>query len=122
VCLYQTAHALGRPLAPASRAVDRVANRVGRAAPDVRVVGIPVTEVHFSATDGVRLAHWLGPPSGIAAPHCGNPLAPPRGADEGGQRDARACVGHHLYMHVLPTMQQAAAEAMEALFRSGLQL
>jgi hypothetical protein len=37
--------------------VDLVANRVGRAAPDARVADIPVTEVHFSATDGVRLDH-----------------------------------------------------------------
>ena len=52
--------ALGWPLAPAAHAVDLVANRTGRAAPDARVTGIPMTEVHFDATDGVRLAHWLG--------------------------------------------------------------
>jgi integrase len=34
---------------------------------------------------------------------------------------ASVTITMNLYMHVLPTMQQAAAEAMEALFRSGLQ-
>jgi len=47
-------NALGWPPAPAAR-VDLVANRVGRAAPNTRVAGIPVAEVHFSATDGARL-------------------------------------------------------------------
>lgn len=47
---------LGWPLAPAARAVDLVANRAGRVTPNVSAAGIPVTEVHFSATDGVRLA------------------------------------------------------------------
>lgn len=46
-------------LAPAVRAYDLVANRNGREAPSARAAGIPVIEVHFSATDGVRLAGWL---------------------------------------------------------------
>jgi len=51
-------NALGWPPAPAAR-VDLVANRVGRAAPNTRVAGIPVAEVHFSATDGARLGELL---------------------------------------------------------------
>lgn len=34
---------------------------------------------------------------------------------------ASVTITMNLYMHVLPTMQRAAAEAMEALFRDGLQ-
>ena len=46
-------------VAPAIRAVTLVGNRHARSAPDMRAAGLPVQEVHFSATDGVRLAGWL---------------------------------------------------------------
>ncbi|WIG58018.1 MAG: Hydrolase, alpha/beta fold family [Ktedonobacterales bacterium] len=46
-------------LAPAARGVTLVANRSGRGAPDPHSVGMPVREVHFAASDGVRLAGWL---------------------------------------------------------------
>ncbi|HEX8995098.1 MAG TPA: alpha/beta fold hydrolase [Ktedonobacterales bacterium] len=49
---------------PALRGVSLVANHSGRATPDPRAAGIPVREVHFAATDGVRLAGWLA----IASP------------------------------------------------------
>lgn len=52
-------------LAPAARGVALVANRANRSAPDARAAGFPVSEVHFSATDGVKLAGWLA----IAAPN-----------------------------------------------------
>ena len=55
--------ALAWALAPAARGVALVANRGGRSAPGIRA-GIPVAEVHFTATDGVRLAGWLA----IASP------------------------------------------------------
>lgn len=51
-------------LIPAFRGVSLVANRAGRGSPDPHTVGIPVREVHFAATDGVRLAGWLA----IASP------------------------------------------------------
>jgi dipeptidyl aminopeptidase/acylaminoacyl peptidase len=56
--------ALAWALAPAARGVSLVANRSGRAAPNVSAAGIPVREVHFSASDGVKLAGWLA----IASP------------------------------------------------------
>lgn len=52
-------------LAPAARGVMLVANRSGRSAPNASAAGIPVREVHFSATDGVKLAGWLA----IASPN-----------------------------------------------------
>jgi pimeloyl-ACP methyl ester carboxylesterase len=51
-------------LAPAARGVTLVINRSGRVAPDARAAGIPVREVSFSASDGVKLAGWLA----IASP------------------------------------------------------
>jgi uncharacterized protein len=56
--------ALAWALAPAARGVSLVANRANRGAPNASAAGFPVREVHFSATDGVRLAGWLA----IAAP------------------------------------------------------
>ncbi|HEX9036473.1 MAG TPA: CocE/NonD family hydrolase [Ktedonobacterales bacterium] len=52
-------------LAPAARGVALVANRSNRVTPSPHAAGIPVREVHFSATDGVRLAGWLA----IASPN-----------------------------------------------------
>jgi hypothetical protein len=52
--------ALGWALAPAARAVDLVANRAGRAAPDAGVAGIPMSEVHFSATAGGLVVATFG--------------------------------------------------------------
>ena len=46
-------------LAPAARGLSLVANRAGRGVPDPRAAGIPVREIHFTATDGVALAGWL---------------------------------------------------------------
>jgi pimeloyl-ACP methyl ester carboxylesterase len=51
-------------LIPAARGVSLVANRAGRGAPDPHAAGIPVREVHFTASDGVALAGWLA----IASP------------------------------------------------------
>ncbi|HZC05422.1 MAG TPA: alpha/beta fold hydrolase, partial [Ktedonobacterales bacterium] len=52
-------------LIPAARGVSLVANRTGRVAPSSsHLAGIPVREVHFSASDGVALAGWLA----IASP------------------------------------------------------
>ncbi len=51
--------ALAWALAPAARGVALVANRSDRSAPNASVAGIPVREVHFAATDGVKLAGWL---------------------------------------------------------------
>src|SRR5215472_17033574 len=50
--------------APALRAVTLVGNHTARSVPDARGAGLPVQEVHFTATDGVRLAGWLA----IASP------------------------------------------------------
>src|ERR1700730_7297346 len=44
---------------PAVRALTLVANPQGRSAPGATSVDMPVQEVHFTATDGVRLAGWL---------------------------------------------------------------
>jgi fermentation-respiration switch protein FrsA (DUF1100 family) len=46
-------------LAPSVRAFTLVANLSQRTGPTIGVAGIPVQEVHFAATDGVRLAGWL---------------------------------------------------------------
>jgi fermentation-respiration switch protein FrsA (DUF1100 family) len=46
-------------LLPAIRAVTLVLNRSGRVVPQAALAGIPVQEVQFHATDGVRLAGWL---------------------------------------------------------------
>lgn len=56
---------LAYALAPAVRAVTLVGNRHARSAPDARAAGLPVQEVHFTATDGVRLAGWLA----VASPN-----------------------------------------------------
>lgn len=64
VIALAAALALAWALAPAARGVALMANRSGRTAPNARAAGIPVREVHFSATDGVKLAGWLA----IASP------------------------------------------------------
>jgi len=47
-------------LIPAARAVSLVANRAGRGTPPLtRAAGLPVREVHFTASDGVAVAGWL---------------------------------------------------------------
>ena len=47
-------------LIPAARAVSLVANRAGRGTPSTSTAaGLPVREVHFTASDGVALAGWL---------------------------------------------------------------
>lgn len=46
-------------VAPAIRAVTLVGNWHARSAPDAPAADLPVQEVHFAATDGVRLAGWL---------------------------------------------------------------
>jgi uncharacterized protein len=51
-------------LIPAARGFSLLANRSARGAPDPHAAGIPVREVHFSASDGVALAGWLA----IASP------------------------------------------------------
>ncbi len=50
---------LGYAIAPAIRAVTLVGNGHARSAPDARTAALPVQEVHFAATDGVRLAGWI---------------------------------------------------------------
>jgi uncharacterized protein len=46
-------------LLPAIRAVTLLLNTSGRSIPPTSLAGIPVQEVQFRATDGVRLAGWL---------------------------------------------------------------
>jgi uncharacterized protein len=46
-------------VAPALRAMTLVASSPHRPAPDARSAGLPVREVRFTATDGVRLAGWF---------------------------------------------------------------
>jgi len=46
-------------LAPALRAVSLVAGSQHRTSPDAATAGLPVQDVAFTATDGVRLAGWL---------------------------------------------------------------
>ncbi len=46
-------------LIPAARGVALIANGSGRGTPDTRAAGIPVITVHFTASDGVKLAGWL---------------------------------------------------------------
>ena len=82
--------ALGCSLAPAARAVDLVANRMGHAAPDARVAGIPVIEVHISATAG-----------GLAGATFGH---------------SSVAITLSIYSHVLPNMHRDAATAMDELF------
>ncbi len=55
-------------IAPAVRAVTLVGNWTNRTAPSAGRAGFPVQEVHFLATDGVRLAGWLAVASGGRAP------------------------------------------------------
>ena len=51
---------LGWALLPAARAVSLLANPGAHHAPDTRqAAGLPVREVHFTASDGVALAGWL---------------------------------------------------------------
>src|SRR4051794_5985721 len=45
--------------APAVRALTLVATSPVRATPNAASAGLPVREVRFSASDGVRLAGWL---------------------------------------------------------------
>jgi len=46
-------------LIPAVRGAALLANRSAREAPNPRSAGLPVREVHFSASDGAALAGWL---------------------------------------------------------------
>jgi cephalosporin-C deacetylase-like acetyl esterase len=55
---------LGWALAPAARGYEMLANSSNRAAPSDRAAGIPVKDVTFDATDGVKLSGWLA----VAAP------------------------------------------------------
>ena len=50
---------LGWALAPAERGVALVANPLHRTAPTASAAGLPVQNVAFTATDGVRLAGWF---------------------------------------------------------------
>ncbi len=56
--------ALAWALVPTARGLSLVANRTGRGAPDPHAAGIPVREIHFTASDGIALAGWLA----IASP------------------------------------------------------
>ena len=46
-------------VAPAVRGVSLIATPLQRPTPNASQAGIPVTEVHFTAADGVRLAGWF---------------------------------------------------------------
>lgn len=46
-------------IAPAVRGISLIASPLHRPAPDARLAGIPVSDVHFAAADGVRLAGWF---------------------------------------------------------------
>ncbi len=51
--------ALAWALAPAGRAVTLVLGPLHRVAPNAAAAGLPVQDVSFAATDGVRLAGWF---------------------------------------------------------------
>jgi dipeptidyl aminopeptidase/acylaminoacyl peptidase len=55
---------LGWALTPAARGVELLANSANRAAASASAAGIPVKDIQFRATDGVKLAGWLA----IASP------------------------------------------------------
>jgi hypothetical protein len=56
----QRAHSrLGTAASHPRRAITLVLNRSGRTVPQAAQAGIPVQEVQFYATDGVRLDGWL---------------------------------------------------------------
>lgn len=46
-------------VAPAARAMTLVGNWSDRGAPDASHAGLPLRDVHFTSTDGVRLSGWL---------------------------------------------------------------